>query len=503
VTEGSGLLEALRELVPRALDACGTVGLNVAVARRGEVVLEEGFGLADLASGRPMEPSTVSRAGSMSKLYTAVAVLQLVEEGLLGLDEPVTRYVDLPVENPLGSRPVTVRDLMHHRAGLTSDAAGCSHGPSVGLAEFLRDSYMSEFLDEYEGSTVPVWSAPVGERFQYSNIGISTLGYLVEAANRDGFSCAEHIRSRILEPLGMTSSAFPAPEDHVDAALIERLSAGYAGYGGLAVATPPIRIAAYPAGALLTTPGDHVKLILALLAGGTYGGATLLRPESVEEMLRPEVDSGGGVWTGLVARIERPGALDESFGHWGAIMWGWYNCSAGFPNLDLAVTVCTNTWPMITYLDESAPTAMALVLDFVAEWYAREHAGLPNEPRSWAWKTSYAVGLSMAERTKGMLGIDDALPEEALAVVAGGTPEQAAWDEQGFRAGVSDMLGVRQTPPTVAAFLASPEVRVARTELRLIHAELGGRGPFELPPEIGSWLTTGPDRAPDAPRDGG
>jgi hypothetical protein len=55
------------------------------------------------------------------------------------------------------------------------------------------------------------------------------------------------------------------------------------------------------------------------------------------------------------------------------------------------------------------------------------------------------------------------------------------------------MLAVRQTPPTVAEFLASPDVRVSRTELRLIHTELGGRGPFELPGEIGSWLTTGPD----------
>jgi CubicO group peptidase (beta-lactamase class C family) len=496
MTDDSGLVEALRELVPRALAVCGTAGLNLAVARHGEVVVEEGFGLADLASGRPMEPSTVTRAGSMSKLYTAVAVLQLVEEGLLGLDEPVAGYVNLPVENPLGARPITIRDLMHHRTGLTSDAAGCSHGPSAGLAEFLRDAYTSEFLNEYEG-TVPTWSAPVGERFQYSNIGISTLGYLVEVANREGLSCAEYVTRRILEPLGMTASAFPAPEEaDADIAPLGRLSRGYAGYGGsLALATPPIRIAAYPAGALLTTPADHLKLLLALLAGGTYGNVRLLRRESVEEMLRPAVESGGGVWTGLVARIEKPGELEESFGHWGAIMWGWYNCSAAFPNLDLAVVICTNTWPMVTYLDESAPTAMGLVLDFVSEWYAREHAGRSAEPRSWAWKTSYAAGLSMAERTKGMLGIGDALPDPAIDAIVGGTPGQAAWDADGFRAGVADMLAVRQTPPTVASFLASPDVRVSRTELRLIHAELGGRGAFELPPEIGSWMTTGPDDA--------
>ena len=384
---------------------------------------------------------------------------------------------------------------MHHRSGLTSDAAGCSHGPSAGLADYLRDAYASSTLSEYEG-TVPTWSAPVGEQFQYSNIGISTLGYLVEVANSDGLSCADYIRGRIIEPLGMTTSAFPPSQQaESELALLERLSTGYAGYGGsFTVATPPIRIAAYPAGALLTTPGDHIKLILALLGGGAYGDARILRQDSVDEMLKPVVESGGGLWTGLVARIEQPGAMEESFGHWGAIMWGWYNGSAAFPKLDLAITVCTNTWPMITYLDEYAPTATGLVIDFVSEWYARGKSGLPvPEPRSWGWKTSYAAGLSMAERTKGMLGIEDALPEQAVQAIVRGTPDQAVWDEEGFRVGISDMLRIRQTPPSVAAFLASPEVRVSHAELKLIHAELGGRGDFELPAEIGSWLTTGPD----------
>lgn len=494
MTKDAALVDALQEFAPRALSACGTAGLNVAIARHGEVVCEQGFGLGDIISRRPMEPSTVTRAGSMSKLYTAVAVLQMIEEGLLGLDEPVARYVDFPVDNPLGDRAVTVRDLMHHRSGLTSDAAGCSHVPAVPLVDFLRDAYASENLAEYEG-TVPTWSAKVGERFQYSNIGISTLGYLVEVTNSEGLSCSDYIRVRILEPLGMTSSAFPSSQEpDSTVAALARCSTGYAGYGGsLALATPPIRIAAYPAGALLTTPGDHVRLLLALLGGGVYDGARILRQDSVGEMLRPVVDSGGGLWTGLVARIEKRDTIEESFGHWGAIMWGWYNGSAAFPKLDMAITVCTNTWPVITFLDEDAPTATGLVIDFVSGWYAREAAGHPPaEARSWAWKTSYAAGLSMAERTKGVLGIGDALPDQVVEAIVRGTHGQDAWDGDGFRAGVADMLQVRQTPPTVSAFLASPDVRVSRAELRLINAELGGRGEFNLPSELGSWLTTGP-----------
>jgi len=494
MSDDSALIEALHGFIPRAMKVCGTTGLNVAIARQGEVFWEDGFGLADIASRRPMDSGTVTRAGSMSKLYTAVAVLQMVEERRLSLDEPVARYVDFPVDNPLGDRPVTVRDLMQHRSGLTSDAAGCSHVSVAPLSDYLRDAYASKTLDEYEG-TVPRWSSKVGERFEYSNVGISMLGYLVELTNPEGLSCSDYIRSRILEPLGMSSSAFPSSQDPDSAEpLLSRCSTGYAGYGPLVVATPPIRIAAYPAGALLTTPGDHVKLLLALLGGGAYGGTRLLKQGSVDEMLRPAVDCGAGLWTGLVTRIAKLDTIEENFGHWGAIMWGWYNGSAAFPRLDLAITVCTNTWPMITYLEEDAPTPAGLVIDFVSDWYAREGAGRTrSEACTAAWKTSYAAGLSMAERTKGVLGIRDALPEDVLDAMVSGTHVQDAWDQDGFRAGVADMLNVRQTPPDVEAFLASPEVRASTPELMLINAEIGGRGEFRLPSELGSWLTTGPE----------
>jgi hypothetical protein len=95
-----------------------------------------------------------------------------------------------------------------------------------------------------------------------------------------------------------------------------------------------------------------------------------------------------------------------------------------------------------------------------------------------------------------MLGIDDALPDPLVDAIVAGTHPQDVWDGDGFRAGITDMLDVRQTPPTVAAFLASADVRVSRAELSLIHAELGGRGEFSLPPELGSWLTTGPGDNP-------
>src|SRR5262245_17605393 len=324
----AGLEAMLDELVPRALQVTGTPGLALAIARGGEIVLERGYGLADVESGRPMRPETVTHAGSMSKLYTAVAVLQLVEAGRLALDEPVASYVDFPVDNPLGERPITVRDLMQHTSGLTPDAAGCDVAGYVPLDELIRDGYARDTFDDY-GGTLPRWSAKVGERWQYSNFGISTLGCLVELRNPDGLSHAEYVRTRILDPLGMTSSDFPPRwlPGEVRGDLLEKCSTGYAGYGPVALPTLPVYISAYPAGALLTTPGDHIKLLLVL----AHGGSPILDRESVDAMLAPAVPMGDGGFTGLVAQITRRGEPEEAFGHWGAIMWGWWNVSLAFP----------------------------------------------------------------------------------------------------------------------------------------------------------------------------
>ena len=111
--------------------------------------------------------------------------------------------------------------------------------------------------------------------------------------------------------------------------------------------------------------------------------------------------------------MARRGEPEESFGHWGAYMWGWWNVSLAFPRLDLAVVVCCNRWDMIRYTDPLAANAPSLVVDLVSGFVAREEAGLPGSPpESWAWKTSYAIGVSLAERTVGVLGIRSPLTSE-------------------------------------------------------------------------------------------
>ena len=120
----AALFAALKADIPEIIRIIGTPGLNLAIARRGQVIYEDGFGFADLERKIPMTAETVTHSGSMGKTYTATAVMQMVERGILGLDEPVNRYLPgWKIVNLLGGREVTVRDLLTHRSGLTGNAA--------------------------------------------------------------------------------------------------------------------------------------------------------------------------------------------------------------------------------------------------------------------------------------------------------------------------------------------------------------------------------------------
>src|ERR1700730_16834262 len=109
-------IEALKDYIPHVLRYYGTPGLNLAIARDGGVIWEAAFGYADLEHKVPMTPDTVLHSGSMAKPYTATAVMQLVESGMMGLDDPINEYLlQFKIDNPRGNRAITFRDLLTHR----------------------------------------------------------------------------------------------------------------------------------------------------------------------------------------------------------------------------------------------------------------------------------------------------------------------------------------------------------------------------------------------------
>jgi CubicO group peptidase (beta-lactamase class C family) len=490
--EDARLIAATRRFIPEVMQVYGVRGIEIAIARHGAVIWQGGFGTAVLSDQRPMTSETVFAAGSMSKTYTATAVMQLVEQGVLALDEPINTYLRrnraFEVANPLGAREITVRDLLTHRSGLTSDAAGSEIGVPAPLQTYLREQFAHKMLYSYDETALPLWSAPVGEKYQYSNQGIATLGLLVEITNPEHLSFENYVDRHIFQPLGMRSTQFPALQDsaHLRPDLARRFARGYAKLGPVDLPSPQLYLGDYPAGTLVTTAGDHIRLLLAYLNGGVYDGQRILRPESVKLMLTEGPTPG----VGLVWRLSNIGSPDFNFGHGGAYMFGWRNEFRAYPGLDLAAVVATNQWDM---LSPSYGPAYGEVLNFIASWVRHEQDGRrhPQPDTTWAWKCSYVIGLVWVDQIMGGLGTHAPLTPQMIDAAARGAQVRGAgagrsqvWDEAGFRAGVDDLRHVAMQPDSIRAFLGSDRVRVWPEELNLIYAVLGGSRDYVPWPEF-------------------
>ncbi|QFU87373.1 D-alanyl-D-alanine carboxypeptidase precursor [Amycolatopsis sp. YIM 10] len=290
----SRLTEALDALVPEILELCKAPGMSIALGADDRVVWANGYGYD-------------------AKPYTAVAAMQLVERGLIDLDDPVNKHLgDLHITNPHGRREITQRDLLTHRSGLGTDLGFCDRVPPAPLGDLLRQVFAAGRTDAYGGGVLPLWATPVGTHYQYSNLGIALVGYLVERLNPDRVPFCDWVRRHLFAPLRMTSTCFPPAQhpDHVPADLLARRSTGYATLGGYQFRLPQIYAGAYPAGTALTTPSDHARFLLAMAGGGRLGDASILEPDTATLMVRPQAPNGPdpSSATGLVWNVFHHGA---------------------------------------------------------------------------------------------------------------------------------------------------------------------------------------------------
>ncbi|GAA3113870.1 serine hydrolase domain-containing protein [Nonomuraea salmonea] len=357
-------------------------GLSLTVGVGTDVALTRAYGLADVATARPMTPDTVGPTGSDSKAYTAVAALQLVERGVIGLDDPLDEHV----RNPLGERSITLRDLLTHRSGLGTNMGNWDHLPPPPLADHLRQVLTEARSDAYGGTLLPFWAAPVGERYTYSNIGIALVGHLVELLNPDGVTFSEWVARHVFAPLGMASTVFPRAQhpDHVPAELLARRSTGYATLPGLRLALPPLYPGDWPAGSALSTPSDHTRFILALLNGGELDSGSILTPETAQQMITAQ--ASGGTLTGpstdasvgFVFNVF-DGGEHPYIGHGGEYLWGWNHFTRGWTKDRVVLVISTNQYDLgdLGLSDRPSHAAARLVAEVVTAWV---HGADPPPP---------------------------------------------------------------------------------------------------------------------------
>jgi CubicO group peptidase (beta-lactamase class C family) len=180
-------------------------GVALLVSRAGKIVKAEGFGLANVELQVPVRPETIFQSGSVGKQFTATAVMMLVEEGKVGLDDPLTKYFS---DAPTSWNEVTVRELLSHTAGF---------GDYPDKFDFRKDWTEDELLKMVEG--IPL-TYPPGTKWDYSNLGFLTLGILIHRVTGEFYG--DFLQQRIFQPLGMQTTRIISEAD-----IIPNRAAGY------------------------------------------------------------------------------------------------------------------------------------------------------------------------------------------------------------------------------------------------------------------------------------
>jgi CubicO group peptidase (beta-lactamase class C family) len=255
-------------LVPYAIHRGDVAGATIVVVKDQHILFAQGYGFADLKTRAPViADKTLFRPGSVSKLFTWTAVMQLVEQGRLDLDKDVNTYLDFKVPEKFG-RPITLRNIMTHTAGFEEVVSDT-------LIEKADKLYP---LHDYLVKHMPERIFPPGKVVAYSNYATAMAGYIVQRVSGERYE--QYIDDHIFKPLGMTNSTFfQLPP----LALLKNVATGYK-QASDGKPIPYEIVEPAPAGSLASTATDMARFMMAHLNGGAYGSARILKPETEREM---------------------------------------------------------------------------------------------------------------------------------------------------------------------------------------------------------------------------
>src|ERR1700689_3820185 len=260
-------------LMPYAIERGDVAGAVVAVVKNGEVIFAKGYGYADVAKHKPVDAErTMFRPGSISKLFTWTAVMQLVEQGKLDLDHDVNEYLDFKIP-PRSDGPITLRDILTHTPGFEEQIK----------ALIVSDPKQLVPLKVYADQKTPVRIFKAGSTPAYSNYATALAGYIVERISGQPFD--DYIDAHLFKPLQMSHATFRQP---LPAAFAADMSKGYA------LASQPAKpyeiVVAAPAGSLRASGVDMAHFMIAHLEGGEYHGARILGAETLKLMHETPTD---------------------------------------------------------------------------------------------------------------------------------------------------------------------------------------------------------------------
>lgn len=349
-------------------------GAVVAVVRDGALLFSQGYGFADVDSLIPVDPATtLFRVGSVSKLFTWTAVMQLVEQGELDLDTDVNEYLDfvIPATFP---EPITLRNIMTHTPGFEDRAFGLFGETDLSRGEWLRRN-------------MPSRVRPPGTYSSYSNYATSLAGYIVERVS--GTSWEEYIEEQIIGPLGMVyaTGRQPLPDE-----LVRHMSDGYVFQRGAYVEKPFEMIdASAPAGSVSASADAMAKFMIAHLQHGRFGDARILNEETSRLMQTRQFGHDPRLNGFALGFYEQSSHDLRIVGHGGDTQWFHTNLSL-IPSEGVGVFLSTNT-------AGGSEISFAPFLEaFLDHYYPVPAFTPPPPPEDWADQAAQYAGTYLFNR---------------------------------------------------------------------------------------------------------
>lgn len=320
-------LEAwLDGFMPYALEQTDVAGSVVVVVKDGKVLLQKGYGYSDLATRKPVDPaSTLFRPGSVSKLFTWTAVMQLVEQGKIDLDKDINTYLDFTIP-PFQGKPVTMRNIMTHTSGMEEVIRGLIANNEKEIAPL--DATLKHWIPErvYAPGSTPA----------YSNYATALAGYIVERISGQPFDV--YIDQHILAPLDMRHSSFSQP---LPKHLQPLVSKGYlTASDGKEKPYEYINLA--PAGSLASSGADMGNFMIAHLQDGAFGDKRILSEATARLMHGSGQDSIKPLNRMMLGFYETTTNGHRAIAHGGDTQW-FHSDLQLFPDDGIGIYVSTNS----------------------------------------------------------------------------------------------------------------------------------------------------------------
>jgi len=297
-------------------------GIACCVLKNKEMIWSGAYGWANIKEGIPMRIEGIMNIASISKTFTATAVMQLQEKGMLQLDKDINHYLPISIRNPNHPKqPITIFQLLTHTSSIVDgdfyDASYSDGDPQISLEDWVC-GYLLPGEKYYDASQNFSQSVP-GTKHQYSNVGFGLLGYLVEQIS--GMAFTDFCKTNILAPLGMKQSGWYIKD--ID---VSRHITPYEFSNNENRALDLYSFPNYPDGLLRTSIQELSFFLMAIMNGGEYNNERILNKRTLKEMLQtqPGVADGQGLCWG---KIKYEGLWGHSGGDPGVATYMYFNPS--------------------------------------------------------------------------------------------------------------------------------------------------------------------------------